>query len=430
MSPDWKFRSRVLQCEGTVGFSDSVRLAQFRRYQAEYHEEQETLLSKIQEVGMLRTSMSENRAQETSLNLSILKTLEEAMRCGCKDSASTIREDYVTLRALVDRWIDLAFENSQMEAELEQQERVLSVVVGRLSPNLDQSAARKSLQDIIPLGPSNPQCPEGREIPANLSTREGNRPWMQSQPQIPNSEEPSDGGKRKQKDTPPSIDPPDTMYNWIQAQLESYGRVFYLHMENHHLREAAMSCFQKPLPQDLGENNSPTQPEPPAHPLKLPPEQTFASFYLGDGFTTPHQRLVLVNCWILHQLRISSLECSRISSLPEWQIRRDFGLSERDISQLVLENWFADDTVIPRSGDPSVSPSNPSSSEDERSASSRGISRRRQFHRRKRARSMTSDGIRPVIVPSLRRMSRHESDWARFLPEQATEMQNMERTLE
>ncbi|PYH95265.1 hypothetical protein BO71DRAFT_398178 [Aspergillus ellipticus CBS 707.79] len=101
---------------------------------------------------------------------------------------------------------------------------------------------------------------------------------------------------------------------------------------------------------------------------------------------------------------------------------RDQGLNELDISRLALGYWFKDDTVIPRTLNPSIAFSK---HQEKRNPISRRPSyHRRQLSLRKRTRSMASAH---GPMPTLRRMSRHDTDWNKVLPEEAADKRKSQR---
>ncbi|RHZ72802.1 hypothetical protein CDV55_108538 [Aspergillus turcosus] len=54
---------------------------------------------------------------------------------------------------------------------------------------------------------------------------------------------------------------------------------------------------------------------------------------------------MFINKWLLHQLRHSSVEISRLKAAPELQQLSDEGWDDANISRLALTVWFSDDTV-------------------------------------------------------------------------------------
>ncbi|RHZ45342.1 uncharacterized protein CDV56_100326 [Aspergillus thermomutatus] len=54
---------------------------------------------------------------------------------------------------------------------------------------------------------------------------------------------------------------------------------------------------------------------------------------------------MFINKWLLHQLRHSSVEISRLKAAPELQHLSDEGWDDANISRLALTVWFSDDTV-------------------------------------------------------------------------------------
>ncbi|KAL6235338.1 hypothetical protein BDW75DRAFT_143887 [Aspergillus navahoensis] len=59
-----------------------------------------------------------------------------------------------------------------------------------------------------------------------------------------------------------------------------------------------------------------------------------------------------INKWMLHQLRISSMGIWLLQRSPLWLSLRAQGLRDHDISQLILDKWFSDETAqAPSSGD-------------------------------------------------------------------------------
>ncbi|KAL5051360.1 hypothetical protein BDW71DRAFT_202542 [Aspergillus fruticulosus] len=68
--------------------------------------------------------------------------------------------------------------------------------------------------------------------------------------------------------------------------------------------------------------------------------------------TSPIRFNEFINKWMLHQLRISSTGIWRLQRSPLWQSLRAQGLRDHDISQLILDKWFSDETAqAPSSGD-------------------------------------------------------------------------------
>ncbi|KAL4820315.1 hypothetical protein BDW67DRAFT_115687 [Aspergillus spinulosporus] len=60
-----------------------------------------------------------------------------------------------------------------------------------------------------------------------------------------------------------------------------------------------------------------------------------------------------INKWMLHQLRISSMGIWRLQRSPLWRSLRAQGLREYEISQLILDRWFSDETAQAPSSDDS-----------------------------------------------------------------------------
>ncbi|CBF69604.1 hypothetical protein AN6372.2 [Aspergillus nidulans FGSC A4] len=58
-----------------------------------------------------------------------------------------------------------------------------------------------------------------------------------------------------------------------------------------------------------------------------------------------------INKWMLHQLRISSIGIWHLQRSPRWQSLRAQGLREYEISQLILDWWFSDETAQAPSSD-------------------------------------------------------------------------------
>lgn len=54
---------------------------------------------------------------------------------------------------------------------------------------------------------------------------------------------------------------------------------------------------------------------------------------------------MFINKWLLHQLRHSSVEISRLKAAPELRQLSDEGWDDANISRLALTMWFSDDTV-------------------------------------------------------------------------------------
>ncbi|KAL4777312.1 hypothetical protein BDW60DRAFT_930 [Aspergillus nidulans var. acristatus] len=58
-----------------------------------------------------------------------------------------------------------------------------------------------------------------------------------------------------------------------------------------------------------------------------------------------------INKWMLHQLRISSMGIWHLQRSPLWRSLRAQGLREYEISQLILDRWFSDETAQAPSSD-------------------------------------------------------------------------------
>ncbi|RJE24961.1 hypothetical protein PHISCL_02725 [Aspergillus sclerotialis] len=66
-------------------------------------------------------------------------------------------------------------------------------------------------------------------------------------------------------------------------------------------------------------------------------------FEVGPGQLN---RTTFINKWILHQLRHSRVEITRLKSLPELQGLADKGWDATNISRLALTMWFTDDAAV------------------------------------------------------------------------------------
>ncbi|KAL5001326.1 hypothetical protein BDV10DRAFT_182560 [Aspergillus recurvatus] len=53
-----------------------------------------------------------------------------------------------------------------------------------------------------------------------------------------------------------------------------------------------------------------------------------------------------INKWMLHQLRISRMGIWRLQRSPLWQSLREQGLRDHDISRLILDKWYSDETAL------------------------------------------------------------------------------------
>ena len=91
----------------------------------------------------------------------------------------------------------------------------------------------------------------------------------------------------------------------------------------------------------------------PTDPLKTSPtDDNHPFFEVGPGQLN---RTTFINKWLLHRLRHSTVEISRLKSLPELQSLADKGWDQANISRLALTMWFTDDsTVLSPPSTPSV----------------------------------------------------------------------------
>ena len=85
-------------------------------------------------------------------------------------------------------------------------------------------------------------------------------------------------------------------------------------------------------------------------PLKTTMEEDMQPFFETHNSSSKSNRSIFINKWLLHQLRHSSLQISRLKALPELH---GLGYDEMAISQQALDVWFLDDAVM---AEPPVSP--------------------------------------------------------------------------
>ncbi|GFF44618.1 hypothetical protein IFM46972_07590 [Aspergillus udagawae] len=78
-------------------------------------------------------------------------------------------------------------------------------------------------------------------------------------------------------------------------------------------------------------------------PLKTSALDDSSPFY--ESGSAKVSSAMFINKWLLHQLRHSSVEISRLKAAPELQQLSDEGWDDANISRLALTVWFSDDTV-------------------------------------------------------------------------------------
>ncbi|GAQ06377.1 hypothetical protein ALT_3698 [Aspergillus lentulus] len=81
----------------------------------------------------------------------------------------------------------------------------------------------------------------------------------------------------------------------------------------------------------------------PEDPLKTSAIDDSSPFY--EPGSAKVSSAMFINKWLLHQLRHSSVEISRLKAAPELQQLSDEGWDDANISRLALTVWFSDDTV-------------------------------------------------------------------------------------
>ncbi|RAK94865.1 uncharacterized protein BO80DRAFT_430369 [Aspergillus ibericus CBS 121593] len=394
---------------------DSTHIAKAYRARSDCLKQQKLVATERLKVHTLRASMREQREEEANLRDSIGRHLSSIACCTCKASAQLIEKDYEALRSMVRSYLDLEYVHDQAEDELEEQEQELSrsaarlIYISYLGVNTDtvegsksKGPVRKSKADLQGPNPS-PTSPAKFESSSTLFSPQSHTSKSQLQG-------PGILGEDKYHDPVTQIGegvttagPSDLLPGLDEAAIKSCGDLPSLDQiledvlgpssdtaqYSGRLRRAEYVC---------GKN-----------PFKLAPGERFSPFDPGDSVESPSQRRGrFINNWILHQLRSSSLESSRLRSRPEWQSMREQGFDDTDISRLALERWHSDDTGTVASGERTIIPS--LRSKGCKTAIWRGIGG--PSYRRKRTRSVAF-----APVPPLRRMSRHDTAWDEVYPE-------------
>ncbi|OOF99531.1 hypothetical protein ASPCADRAFT_203308 [Aspergillus carbonarius ITEM 5010] len=329
-------------------------------------------------------------------------------------TADLIEKDHEALQSIAQSYLDLEYTHDQAEDELEEHEQELSRSAARLNYLFHPEAIRDSLEDIgfkekAQVSKAGPQSPN--RTPLSLSASESSGTLSQPQAQMTESQlpKPTIFGTEDPHEPVPQIreatitGPSNYLQIWDRAETKSCGDLPSL--DQVLLDVLGLSSDEvRPL-----SRQSPAEPDSATDPFKLALDEKFSPFDQDDSVESAPscQRGRFINNWILHQLRTSSRESARLRSHPEWQMMRDQGWDDTDISRLALDRWHSDDTGTVASGERTRMPS---PSGEVGTTIWRGSGR--PLYRRKRTRSVAF-----APVPPLRRTSRHGVAWENFCPE-------------
>ncbi|GKZ17009.1 hypothetical protein AbraIFM66951_005738 [Aspergillus brasiliensis] len=385
--------------------------------QKECYEQQKLIASDRLKVRKLRALMWEQREEETVLRDSIRRHLSAITCCTCQTTAELIEKDYAALRSIAHYYLDLEYQLDQSEDGLEELEQELTRSAARLSrlfhpvDNGEPQGVRTERR--VARSTSHSRSFDTQLAPLTIPERKKD---SQQQPQRFSSQVQESalfGAERNQGPVSQrrsrSVSPHHIISQaWDKAEARPRYDVADFESD---LNEIARSVLGSPSGAacSLG-MRSRSADDLVKDPFKLAFHEQSSPFEQDDfsGPGPPFQRRRFVDNWILHQVRTSSLESARLRSQPEWETLRTQGLTDKQISQLALERWHSDSTGAVVSSGSTIKPSR--RSEQASTVIWRGTCR--SFNRRKRTRSMAF-----TERPLLRRMSRYDSAWRGFGPE-------------
>ncbi|RDH30269.1 hypothetical protein BDQ94DRAFT_77993 [Aspergillus welwitschiae] len=414
---DAKFLPKKRQWGPHIPPVGNIDMAEAYIAQRECYEQQKLIAADRLKVQRLRAMMWEQREEETALRNSIRSHLSDITCCHCQSTAELIEKDYAALRSIAHYYLDLEYQYNQSEDDLEELEHELTRSAARLSRlfhpvddrkpqgvRTDRRVARPSFHSrsfdsqLVPLTTS--ERKDSQQQPQPVTSQ------VQESILLDDAEKDSDSfSQRSTRSVSPDH---SSRRDWDKT--EARPRYDIADFESD-LDEIAQSAPGSPrdAARLLGVRSH-SAPDLVKDPFKLESYEKSSPFEQNDFESpeSPFQRRKFIDNWILHQVRTSSLESARLRSQPEWETLRSQGLTEEEISQLALECWHSHDPGAVVSSGSTIKPSR--RSEQASTVIWRGTCR--SFNHRKRTNSMAF-GARP----QLRRMSRYDSAWREFGPD-------------